>query len=66
MDNTIDNENRNVNHEETIYEKNNGFTYTKKGDYFYPNIVTTETKKVVLGKYGRARLNYLKEHKRGL
>ena len=33
MNNTIDNENKNVNYEETIYDENNGFTYTKKGDY---------------------------------
>jgi len=66
MNNTIDNENKNVNYEETIYDENNGFTYTKKGDYYYPNIATTETEKAVLGKYGRARLNYLKEYKRGL
>ena len=45
------------------YSENNGFTYTKKVIINYPNIAATETEKIVLGKYGRPRLNYLKEYK---
>lgn len=49
-----------------IYDENNGLCYTKVGDYYYPNIVVNDEEKVTLGKYGRARLQYLKSHKRGL
>ena len=43
-------------------------TYTKVGDYYLPNLTLAESKfkNYQLGKYGRMRLNYLKEHKRGL
>lgn len=44
--------------------------YTKYGDYYLPNIVMSEeskeTKEKDIGKYGRLRLNFLKEHKRVL
>lgn len=58
-------ENKNVN-KDVIYDENNGLYYTKIGDYYYPNIAVDNTEKVTLGKYGRARLRYLKEHKKGL
>ena len=41
-------------------------TYRKEGDYLIPNLIVKNQEKVVLGKYGRARLNYIKENKRGL
>ena len=41
-------------------------TYHKEGDYLIPNLVLKNQEKVVLGKYGRARLKYIKENKRGL
>ena len=62
MENLI---NKEVNNDE-IYDKNNGLYYTKVGDYYYPNIAINDEEKVTLGKYGRARLQYLKSHKRGL
>ena len=49
-----------------IYDENNGLYYTKVGDYYYPNIAINDEEKVILGKYGRARLQYLKSHKCGL
>lgn len=58
-------ENKNVS-KDVIYDENNGLYYTKIGDYYYPNIVVDNTEKVTLGKYGRARLRYLKEYKKGL
>ena len=57
-------ENKNVN-KDVIYDENNGLYYTKIGDYYYPNIVIDNTEKVTLSKYGRARLRYLKEYKKG-
>ena len=47
---------------------NNKITYRKKGDYLIPNLYIEDYKKsdYSIGKYGRLRLNYLKEHKRVL
>lgn len=58
-------ENENVS-KDVIYDENNGLYYTQIGDYYYPNIVVDDTEKITLGKYGRARLKYLKEYKKGL
>lgn len=39
--------------------------YTKVGDYYLPNLVTPKNiKNFELGKYGKLRLRYLKEHKK--
>ena len=47
---------------------NNTITYRKEGDYFIPNLYIKDYKKsdYSVGKYGRLRLNYLKEHNRVL
>ena len=37
-------------------------TYIQKGDYFYPNLTVGEQKTPPLGKYGRMRRTFLKEH----
>jgi len=45
----------------------NGIEYTLVGDYYLPNLILPPTgKNCSFGKYGRMRLNYLKEHKRAL
>ena len=44
----------------------NKITYHKEGDYLIPNLAVENRENVVLVKYGRARLNYIKENKRGL
>lgn len=41
-------------------------TYHKEGDYLIPDLTLKNQENVVLGKYGRARLKYIKENKRGL
>ena len=38
-------------------------TYTRCGDYNIPNLALSETETKPLGKYGRMRKNYLKEHR---
>lgn len=40
--------------------------YIKVGEYYYPNLMSDKgtTNKKVLGKYGRMRLNYLKQNER--
>ena len=40
-----------------------GIEYTKVGDYYLPNLVL-EKEKIVLNKYGRMRLKFLKENKK--
>ena len=38
-------------------------TYTKCGDYLIPDLVLLDTKEYHIGKYGRLRRAYLKEHR---
>lgn len=45
----------------------NKITYSKVGDYLVPDlIVENSNKNYRIGKYGRLRLNYIKEYKKGL
>ena len=45
----------------------NKITYHKEGDYLIPDlIVENSNEDYHIGKYGRLRLNYIKEYKRGL
>ena len=44
-------------------ENKYGIEYTKVGDYYLPNLVL-EKEKIVLNKYGRMRLNFLKENRK--
>lgn len=43
---------------------NQKITYRKIGDYYIPNLALERTEPIVLNKYGRARLDYLKQHKK--
>ena len=51
-------------------EMNNKIMYHQEGDYLIPDIKLPEEnpkyKNKTIGKYGRLRLNYLKENKKGL
>lgn len=47
-------------------EKINKITYTKKGDYYYPNISLPEDTNFSIGKYGRAHLRYIKQYNKFL
>ena len=38
--------------------------YYLKGDYYIPNIVAPKQEKIVLNKYGKMRLKYLKEYRK--
>ena len=49
---------------EEYTDKRTGITYTKKGDYYFPNLILDPEEKIVLNKYGRMRLNFLKENKK--
>ncbi|MCD8149986.1 MAG: TnpV protein [Clostridiales bacterium] len=40
--------------------------YTNKGEFLIPNLTIEEAPKKPLGRFGRMRKNYLKEHQSGL
>ena len=41
-----------------------GGTYIRVGDYFIPDLVLDDEPEYQIGKYGRMRERYLKEHRR--
>ena len=45
----------------SIFEEMGG-TYRQVGDYLIPNLVLPDTSDYQIGKYGRMRRSYLKEH----
>ena len=45
-------------------DKKTGIEYTLVGDYYLPNLVIEPKRKIDLNKYGRLRLEYLKNHKK--
>lgn len=45
---------------------NANITYTRCGDYYIPNLTISETEYKPLGKCGRMRKNYLREHRQVL
>lgn len=49
-----------------FYDEKSGLWYELQGDYYYPMIAVPKQKKIIIGKYGRARLNYIKQHKKCL
>lgn len=46
----------------SFYEQNGG-TYTRVGDMLLPDLTLEETESKPIGKYGRMRKRYLKEHR---
>ena len=48
----------------TKIDERTGIEYHLEGDYYIPNLVMSKQEKIVLNKYGRMRLKYLKEHKK--
>ena len=44
----------------------NKLTYTRCGDYYIPDLKLSEQPEAPIGKYGRMRRRYLKEHRPGL
>ena len=44
----------------------NELTYTRCGDYYIPDLELSEQPEAAIGKYGRMRQRYLKEHRPGL
>ena len=48
----------------TKIDERTGIEYRLEGDYYIPNLTMPKQEKITLNKYGRMRLNYLKEHKK--
>ena len=49
---------------ERFIDEKTGIEYVRQGDYYIPNLVLPKQKQIYLNKYGRMRLNFLKEHKK--
>ena len=49
---------------ERFIDEKTGIEYVRQGDYYIPNLVLPKQRKIHLNKYGRMRLNYLKEYKK--
>ena len=45
-----------------IYNEQNGLHYIRRGDFYYPDLVYSESKYPPLGKYGMLRKTFLKEN----
>ena len=46
-------------------DERTGITYTKQGDYYFPNLVLSQNlKNFEIGRFGRMRLKFLKENKK--
>ena len=54
----------NVELKDRFIDEKTGIEYIRNGDYYLPNLVLAEQKKIQLNKYGRLRLKYLKNHKK--
>lgn len=48
----------------TKIDERTGIEYHLKADYYIPNIVAPKQEKIVLNKYGRMKLKYLKEYRK--
>ena len=48
----------------TKIDERTGIEYHLEWDYYIPNLVMPKQEKITLNKYGRMRLNYLKENKK--
>lgn len=46
----------------SIFEQTGG-NYRQEGDYLIPNLILPDSGNYQIGKYGRMRRNYLKEHR---
>ena len=48
----------------TKIDKKTGIEYHLEGDFYIPNFTMPKQEKIILNKYGRMRLNYLKQNKK--
>ena len=50
----------------TVYDETNGLTYDLVGDYYYPRLAVPEEPEADIGRFGRMRKRFLKEHRKGV
>ena len=50
----------------TVYDESNGLTYDLVGDYYYPRLAVPEEPDGDIGRFGRMRKRFLKEHRKGV
>lgn len=48
----------------TKIDERTGIEYRLEGDYYIPNIMAPKQENIILNKYGRMRLKYLKEYQK--
>ena len=60
---TVRNAEREANQEKGASKMNNPMTYIQNGDYLIPDLKLSQQPEKPLGKYGRMRKTYLKEHR---
>ena len=49
----------------TVYDETNGLIYDLVGDYYFPRLIVPEEPEGDIGRYGRMRKRFLKEHRKG-
>ena len=55
----------NIKIKDRFVDEKTGIEYRKRGDYYLPNLVLDpEETNYTMGKYGKMKLNYLKNHKK--
>lgn len=52
------------NMKDRFIDEKTGIEYVKQGDYYLPNLVSSESTNYNIGKYGRMKLNYLKNSRK--
>ena len=55
---------KNIKLKDKFIDEKTGIEYIRNGDYYLPNLVLADQKKIQLNKYGHLRLEYLKKHKK--
>ena len=50
----------------TVYDESNGLTYDLVGDYYFPRLSVPEEPEGDIGRFGRMRKRFLKEHRKGV
>ena len=50
----------------TVYDESNGLTYDLVSDYYYPRLAVPEEPEGDIGRFGRMRKRFLKEHRKGV
>ena len=47
-------------------DERTGITYTKQGDYYFPNLTIPKDTNFTIGRYGKAHLRHIKQYNKPL